>query len=125
MKQSLNVGTDIIEISRIRLAIERHGQRFLSRLFTSKERSYCNRYRDPIPHFAARFAAKEAIIKALSKNFPDSFTWQDIEILNSQCGQPEAFFSQTLQKHFPYCNIILSMSHCNEYALATAISLQA
>ena len=61
----LGIGTDIIEIDRIQKVIDRHGERFLSKLFTEKERAYCHRYRDPIAHFAGRFAAKEAILKAL------------------------------------------------------------
>jgi holo-[acyl-carrier protein] synthase len=59
------VGTDIIEVRRIKEAIDRHGDRFIDRLFTNREKLYCQRYQDPIPRYAGRFAAKEAVLKAL------------------------------------------------------------
>ncbi len=61
----LGIGTDIIEIPRIQEAISKHGTRFLDRLFTEEEQRYCQGYADAIPRFAGRFAAKEAVVKAL------------------------------------------------------------
>ena len=76
----LGIGTDIIEIERIRQSIDNHGYRLISRIFTPKEQDYCLKHKDPIPHFAARFSAKEAIVKALGTGFTEHITWQDIEI---------------------------------------------
>ena len=115
------IGTDIIEIRRIMEAIERHGERFLMRLFTEKERAYCQRYANALPHYAGRFAAKEAIVKALGTGFQFEMTWLDLEILNNTLGKPEVTLSARLRKTFPLANFFLSISHCNEYATATAI----
>ncbi len=114
------LGTDIIEIARIEKALEKHQERFLERIFTQKERDYCQRHQNPLPHYAGRFAAKEAIVKALGTGITQDVFWQDIEILNDASGKPEASFSKRLQKQFPY-QIMLSISHCNHYATATAI----
>lgn len=117
----LGIGTDIIEIQRIEEAIERHGERFLDRIFTKKERAYCESYAYKISHYAGRFAAKEAIVKALGTGFQFEMTWQDIEIINNALGKPEVVLSQRLRKTFPTVHFFLSISHCNKYATATAI----
>lgn len=115
------LGNDIIEISRMRKSIERHGLHLLNRLFTQKEQDYCYQYKDPAPHFAARFAAKEAIVKALGTGFGAKVHWHDIEIINDPLGKPEVFLSSFLKKEFHNPEILLSLSHCQEYATAVAI----
>ena len=114
-------GIDIIEVSRIRKALQRYGQRFLDRLFSSKEQNYCLRHQDASPHFAGRFAAKEAIVKALGTGFGSEVHWLDIEILNDALGKPVVHFSTRLRKPYLNANILLSISHCKEYATAMAI----
>ncbi|MCC5832956.1 MAG: holo-ACP synthase [Chlamydiales bacterium] len=115
------VGTDIIEVRRIKEAIERHGDRFINRLFTEKERLYCRRYQDSIPRFAGRFAAKEAVLKALGTGLKPDIGWQEIEILNDRQGKPEVHLSARLKRTFPFTHLFVSISHCQEYATATAI----
>ncbi len=115
------IGTDIIEIKRIQKAIERHGGRFLERLFTQKEREYCFQYKHPTSHFAGRFAAKEAVAKALGTGFQKEVGWQEIEILNNSDGQPLVYLSTRLRLLFPKAHLFLSISHCDDYATATAI----
>ncbi|MGL4539582.1 MAG: holo-ACP synthase [Candidatus Rhabdochlamydia sp.] len=117
----LGLGTDIIEIERIRQSIDNHGYRLISRIFTRKEQDYCLKYQDPIPHFAARFSAKEAIVKALGTGFTEHITWQDIEIINDTSGKPIVYFSAKLQKKTKETYMLLSISHCKLYATATAI----
>jgi holo-[acyl-carrier protein] synthase len=114
------IGTDIIEIERIKEAILRQGDRFLDRLFTKQEKEYCLRYKNSESHFAGRFAAKEAILKALGTGLKE-MTWSDIEILNDIQGKPEVHLSDKLQKIFPTAQIFLSISHCDLYATATAV----
>lgn len=114
------LGTDIIEIKRIASAIERHGERFLLSLFTEKERSYCQRYADPSPHYAGRFAAKEAILKALGTGLQKEIGWLDIEVIGDSHGKPEVHLSERLRQNFPKAIFLLSISHCKEYAIATA-----
>ena len=115
------LGNDIIEIDRVRTSIERHGLHFLNRLFSTKEQDYCYRYQDPAPHVAGRFAAKEAIAKALGTGFGEHLSWHDIEIINDESGKPIVHLSDTQRKKYNNPQVILSISHCNEYALATAI----
>ena len=106
------IGTDIIETDRIRQSIEKHGSHFLDRLFTKKEQEYCNKFKDPAIHFAGRFAAKEAISKALGSGFGKDLSFLDLEIINEENGKP------IVQNR---SNIHLSISHCESYATATAI----
>jgi holo-[acyl-carrier protein] synthase len=107
------LGNDIVEISRIRQSIERHGDHFLSNLFTPQEIAYCKQFKDPVPHFAGRFAAKEAIAKALGCGFGPDLSWHDLEILNDEKGRPVVRF----KNH----HILVSISHGTDYATAVAI----
>jgi holo-[acyl-carrier protein] synthase len=115
------LGNDIVEIDRIRKAIDAHGIRLLNRLFTKKEQDYCLKHQDPIPHFAGRFSAKEAIVKALGSGFGKHASWLDIEILNGPKGKPEVRLSPRVMKQFKNPKIILSISHCETFATAVAI----
>lgn len=115
------IGTDIIEISRIANNIERHNNHFLDRLFTKPEQDYCNKYKDSATHFAGRFAAKEAIVKALGTGFGESVSWLDLEILNDATGKPFLVSSERLNGLFNHPNIIITISHCKNYATAFAI----
>jgi holo-[acyl-carrier protein] synthase len=117
------LGTDLVEVERIRESIEKHGAHFLDRLFTPKEQEYCFRYKDPVPHFGGRFAAKESISKALGTGFGEKLKWHDIEILNNLEGRPEVFFSDEANKRFSSPQILLSITHIKEIASAVAIWL--
>lgn len=114
-------GIDIIEIERIRRCVTRYGHRFLDRLFTRREQEYCESHVDSAPHFAGRFAAKEAVVKALGTGFGKEAHWLDIEILNNPKGKPTVQLSSTLQGQFPSARIVLSISHCKDLATALAI----
>jgi len=115
------LGNDIIEIARIRQSIERQGEPFLNRLFTQRELDYCQKFQDPIPHYAGRFASKEAIVKAFGTGFGTKIQWHDIEVLNDEFGKPIVSLSSSLQEKFDYPQILVSISHCIEYATAVAI----
>lgn len=115
------IGTDIIEIKRIKKAIESHGGRFIEHLFTENEKKYCEKYKDSAPHFAGRFAAKEAVLKALGTGLKSPIGWHDIEIQNTPEGKPVVILSDILKNLFPNLAIYLSISHCETYATATAL----
>ena len=117
----LGLGTDIIDISRMRQSIERHGLHFLNRLFTQKEQDYCYRFQDPVPHFAGRFAAKEALVKALGTGFGKQIHWHDLEILSDELGKPIVHSSERLNKEFNTPNLLISISHATDHAVATAL----
>lgn len=117
------IGCDIIEIGRIRASIARHGQHFLDRIYTPLEQEYCLKHRDPAPHFAARFAAKEAIVKALGTGFRNGISWQDIEIRKDANGKPTVHLSSKLSALQNSPQLMISISHCREYAVAHAVYL--
>ena len=116
------IGNDIIEVERIRSSIAQFGDTFLNRLFTPKEQDYCNSHSKPEIRFAGRFAAKEAIAKALGTGFGEELAWLDLEIINSENGKPVVYFSQSFQKKGKKPAVELSISHCNSYATAVAIT---
>ena len=115
------LGNDLIEIERIRKSIERHEAHFLNRLFTKKEQDYCCQFKDPVPSFAGRFAAKEAISKALGVGFGSTLSWLDLEILNDSRGKPVVHFLDTAMKEFQNPVVLVSISHSKGHASAVAI----
>lgn len=120
----LGIGNDIIEIDRIRDGIEKHGNRFLDRLFTESEQNYCAKFQDPLPCYAGRFAAKEAIAKAFGLGIGESIGWSDIQIINDEKGKPEVTFSDRINVGFNSPQVLVSISHCKTYATAMAIWLK-
>ncbi len=114
------LGSDIIEVSRIQANLDRYGQRFLDRLFTPVEQEYCLKYREPARHFAGRFAAKEAVVKALGTGISQEISWLDIEIVNNSRGKPLVKLSDKANATFSHPNIELTISHCRDYAMAVA-----
>ena len=120
-KLKINCGTDIIEVCRIKESIERKGDNFLNKIYTEKEIEYCNSKNNmKYQHFAARFAAKEAIFKAISNMLKDKYeiTWKDVEILNDENGRPYVHF---LNNDYNIKQIDISISHLKEYAVANCI----
>ena len=107
-------GIDIIEINRIKSAIERFGQYFINHIYTPDEIAYAQKYKSPYIHYAGRFAAKEAIYKALGDK---QITWKDINVLNDATGKPYCI----LKKDGFTDKIFLTISHSKYYAVAHAI----
>lgn len=117
-------GVDIIEISRIKESIENIGDSFLNRVYTKREIDYCeSRGKSKYEHYAARFAVKESVFKAISEMVEDkySITWKDIETLNDEQGRPKVEI--LLVKNSKIENIDVSISHCKEYAIANVVVL--
>ena len=115
-------GTDIIEISRIQKSIEKSGDRFLNLIYTPAEIEYCESKKyAKYTHYAGRFAAKEAIYKAISRLLDDRFgiTWKNAQVINDENGNPHVEFVGIEFNQIK--NIDISISHCKEYAVATAI----
>ena len=115
------IGCDIIEIERVAGVLKRHGPSFLAKTFTPAEQAYCLARTPPARHFAGRFAAKEAVAKALGCGFGARLTFLDIEILPDPHGKPEAFLSHDAAARFHHPQILLSISHAKAYATAFAV----
>lgn len=111
----LGIGTDIIEIDRIQKAISRWGDLFLAHVFNEEEISYALKYKFPAPHLAGRFAAKEAVYKAIGDNH--QLGWKDIKILNDGNGKPYCVLND---RNFTR-KILISISHTRVYAVASAV----
>ena len=117
------IGTDIVEIARIVRAILRHNTHFIERILTEKEIAYCRKHRQFETHFAGRFAAKEAISKALGCGIGETLSWHDIEIVNDSLGKPCVNLSLKAKEHFKEIKIELSISHNKTQAIAFAIAM--
>lgn len=115
------IGNDIIEVSRIKSIIDRYHSRFLNRVFTPHEQKYCLSKKEPSLHFAGRFAAKEAIAKALGTGLRHGLSWQDIEIRNDPAGKPFVVLSEKFMKLFNSPSLMVTISHCHAYATAVAV----
>ncbi len=120
----MRLGLDLIEIERVRRALERHGDGFRTRCFTPAERRYCDARPNPAQHYAGRFAAKEAVGKALGIGV--HFTWREIEI----AGRPKPGVRLTgaaarAAERLGVVRIDVSMTHSRELAAAVAVALGA
>jgi len=115
----LGLGNDIIEIERIKKAIERT-ESFRNKVFTSLEIEYAEKKKNKYETYAGRFACKEAVSKAFGTGVVD-FSLLDIEILNDEKGKPIVFLKNQLFEYYKKYKILVSISHCKEYALATAV----
>lgn len=125
--QVIGIGTDIIECSRISQMLVRHGGRFTDHVFTEEEFRYCSCRKIAAQHFAGRWAAKEAVLKALGTGWAAGLTWTDVEVVIQAGGKP------VIQLHrgaahkaaeLGITEVLISISHCKAYATATAIAVQ-
>ena len=118
------IGIDAVEVDRFRLLLERR-PRLASRLFTDAERTYGARFRDPAPRLAARFAAKEAVMKALGVGL-GAFAFQDVEVLSAPSGAPSLALrgeAQALAHRLGVTDWRLSLTHTHSVAQAVAVAL--
>ena len=117
----IKTGIDIIEIERVKQSIEETDGKFCERVYTEKEIEYCESKKiQKYQHYAARFAAKEAILKAISQLLESKFDieWKEIEILNDEDGRP---YVNILKQGLNIDNIDISISHCKIYAVASVV----
>jgi holo-[acyl-carrier protein] synthase len=120
----VGIGADIAEIDRIEAAIVRHGQAFLERVFTPEEIRYCERHRSKYERYAARFAAKEAAMKALGTGWRRGVRWRDIEVRNEASGKPGIHFTGETAEHAARLgarHYYLSITHSGNLAFAQVI----
>lgn len=117
-------GVDIIEISRIREMLERHGDHFLARVFTPAETGYCREHADPCPRLAARFAAKEAALKVIGTGWRDGIAWTDVEVVSLPSGAPTLAVKGKAADVAAAMGITqwwVSLSHSKDNAIASVI----
>ncbi len=115
------IGVDIIEISRIRKSVETLGETFLSKVFTEREIAYCAAKMNRYQHLAARFAAKEAVSKALSTGWAGEFRWKDVEVMNDPSGQPHITLYGKLGERLASSTLFVSLSHSESHVVAVVL----
>lgn len=122
----IGIGTDITEVLRIAQMIERHGDLFINRVYTAHEIDYCQSRKASTQHFAGRWAAKEAVLKALGTGWAKGISWRDIEIHNERSGKPIVKFRGAVREIVEQLGIsemLISISHCRSHATAYALAL--
>jgi holo-[acyl-carrier protein] synthase len=122
----IGIGTDIIECARIAKMIEKHGEIFLHRVYTRDEISYCSCRKSTNQHYAGRWAAKEAVLKALGTGWAHGIQWTDVEVVNEIGGRPHielAGQAKIISQQLGIREILISISHCRGYAIAYATAV--
>jgi holo-[acyl-carrier protein] synthase len=120
------IGIDVVEVGRIASSIAEFGDRFTHRIFTDQEREYCMVKAQPELHFAARFAAKEAVAKALGTGIGKEVSWLDLEVRRGTDGAPSLRITGNAEKFCLKKGIIeikISLTHARDYAAANALAL--
>ncbi len=126
MPEIIGIGTDIIECLRIARMIERHGELFIDRVYTAHEIRYCQNRAQSTQHFAGRWAAKEAILKALGTGWRRGIAWRDIEIRNEKGGKPTVAVrggAKEVVEQLGITELLVSISHCRTHATAFAMAV--
>ena len=123
----VGIGTDIVEVQRIGNMIDKHDDTFIQKVFTTGEIEYCGPRKAAVQHYAGRWAAKEAILKAIGTGWSKGIKWTDIEVINQMGGKP---YVKLNGKAIEVCEergideILITISHCNLFATAFATALR-
>lgn len=122
----VGIGTDITEVLRIAKMIEQHGELFISRVFTPREISHCSSRRHATQNYAGRWAAKEAILKALGTGWRKGISWRDVEVVPQRTGPPVVELhaaAAEIAKRRGIDEVLISISHCRSHATAYCIAI--
>ncbi len=115
------IGVDVVEVGRLAAVLGRWGERFIGRVYTPLEISYCSSKANPLQHFAARFAAKEAVAKAIATGWSGPFRWKDVEVSNDEKGKPSVVLYGQAKTLLEGSTVLISISHTESVVIATAI----
>jgi len=127
MSDIIGIGTDITECLRIARMIERHGELFINRVYTPVEILYCQSRAQATQHFTGRWAAKEAILKALGTGWRRGISWRDVEVHNEPGGKPIVVLqggAKNVVQELGISKLLVSISHCRTHATAYAIAIK-
>lgn len=119
-------GIDLVDFPRIEQMIERHGERFLDRIFTFAEQQYARSHKNSVERYAGRFAAKEAILKLIGTGWRGKIAWTDVEVVNDPAGRPEVRLSgevKEIAERLGIRQISISITHTANFAIASAVAL--
>jgi len=119
-------GIDLVDCPRIAEMVERHGERFIDRVFTKAEQAYAKSTKNEIEKLAGRFAAKEAILKLMGTGWRGKIAWTDIEVVNNAMGQPEVTLTgevERIAERLGISHVSVSITHTANFAIASAVAL--
>lgn len=119
-------GIDLVDCPRIEQMIERHGERFVNRIFTDAEQAYAKSSRNEVEKLSGRFAVKEAVLKLIGTGWRGKIAWTDIEVINNAAGQPEVTIRGEVKRiadELGIEQISVSITHTANFAIASAIAL--
>ncbi|UCD49691.1 MAG: holo-ACP synthase [Phycisphaerales bacterium] len=119
-------GIDLVDCPRIEQMVERHGDRFVNRVFTEAEQAYARSRKNAIEKYAGRFAAKEAILKLVGTGWRGKIKWTDIEVINDAAGRPEVTLSgevKRIAESLKITHVSISITHTANFAIASAVAL--
>jgi holo-[acyl-carrier protein] synthase len=120
----VGTGVDIMETSRVEVALEKHGERFARRVCTPAEIAYCEKFKNSAERFAARFAAKEAAFKALGTGWSQGVRWVDVEITHAESGKPELILrgqAEEIARRLGVIRTAVSISHAGRFVVAQVL----
>ena len=120
------IGTDITECLRIARMIERYGDLFISRVYTDEEIRYCQARKQSTQHYTGRWAAKEAVLKAIGTGWRQGISWRDVEVRNERGGKPTIVLrggAREVAERLGIAEVLISISHCRSYATAFAVAV--
>ncbi len=119
-------GIDLVDCPRIEQMVQRHGERFVKRVFTAAEQAYAEKNKNEIEKLAGRFAAKEAVLKLMGTGWRGKIAWTDIEIINNAAGQPQVTLDGEVKRiadELGIDHISVSITHTANFAIASAVAL--
>ena len=117
----LGIGVDVVDVKRMKVAIDAWGPALVKKMFTETEVAYCKSKKKPHEHFAARFAAKEAVSKAMETGWTGQFRWRDVEVVNEASGAPRVVLHDYVASQLAGCKVHVSLSHTENTVVAFAI----
>jgi holo-[acyl-carrier protein] synthase len=115
------IGVDVVDVQRLKKVLEQQGSYFVGKVFTDSEISYCQSKKNPHEHFAARFAAKEAVAKAMRTGWSGAFRWKDVEVVNEPSGAPKLTLYKEVAEALAHSQTHLSMSHTENTVVAFVV----
>jgi len=126
MSDVLGHGIDLVPVERVADLLERHADRALDRLFTPSEQEYANASKRRLEHLAARFAAKEAVLKALGTGWSRGIAWTDVEVVSGPAGAPRIELhgkAAEIARELGVARVLVTLTHTGDHAAASAIAL--
>lgn len=118
MGNILGIGVDVVDVERMKKVLDEQGEKFIQKIFTENETTYCSEKQFPQEHYAARFAAKEAVSKAVKTGWSGTFRWKDVEVMNDAAGAPQVYLHNETADLLKGMAVHLSLSHTENTVVA-------